>query len=50
MKLNVEQTKMADHEKRIARVDKNVLNVQTRKDAIGYFANKFDHQSKNKST
>ena len=46
LKLSVEQTKMADHEKRIAQVDKNVLNVQCRKDAIGYFAKKFDLKSK----
>lgn len=37
---------MADHEKRIAQVDKNVLNVQCRKEAIGYFAKKFDQKSK----
>ena len=36
---------MADHEKRIAQVDKNVLNVECRKDAIGYFAKKYDVKS-----
>jgi len=41
---------MAEHEKRIALVDKNVLNAQTRQDAIGYFARKFDRQGHRKNS
>ena len=49
LKLNLSQNTKANHEKNIARVDKNVLNVQSRKDAIGYFAKKFEDKLKRKS-
>ena len=48
LKLKILQTTIAEHEKRIARVDKNVLNVQSRKEAIDYFAKKFESKKYSK--